>query len=75
MVSLNETGRKKFQQNLAIFVGDQVENLSKVDHLMDTELIRKTSKMYNLTTKNDMLIKLTTIMDLRFYKAFNLLKN
>ena len=40
---------------------------------MDAESVRKTLKIYNLTTKNAILTKLTAIMYL--YEAFHLSKN
>ena len=40
---------------------------------MDAELVGKTLKIYNLTVKNTILIKLTTIMYL--YETFHVPKN
>ena len=42
-------------------------------HFMDAELLRKTLKIFNLTTTNAILMKLSTIMHLN--KIFKLAKS
>ena len=63
----------KFWQNLAIFGGVRAKNLPKKGHFIDAESVRKTLKIYYLTSKNAILIKLTTIMYL--YETFHLPKH
>ena len=41
--------------------GIRAQNLPKKGHFMDAESVQKTLKIYNLTIKNAMLIKLTTL--------------
>ena len=60
----------KFQQTRAIFGGEKAQKPPKRDHFMDAAEPRKHLKIYNLTTANATLMKLTTIMYL--YKKFNL---
>ena len=45
--------------------GSKGQKPPKKGHFMDTELVRKTLKTFNLTTTNAILMKLTTIMYLR----------
>ena len=60
----------KFQQTRAIFGGERSQEPPKRDHFMDAASVRKHLKIYNLTTTNATLMKLTTVMHLR--KMFNL---
>ena len=60
----------KFQQTRAIFGGEKAQKPPKRGHFMDAASPRKHLKIYNLTTANATLMKLTTIMYL--YKMFNL---
>ena len=63
----------KFQQTGGIFVGERAQKSPKRGHFMDAALPRKHLKIYNLTTTNATLMKLTTIMYL--HKTFNLAKD
>ena len=58
----------KFQQTRAIFGREKAKGTPKRDHFMDAP--RKHLKIYNLTTANATLMKLSTIMYL--HKMFNL---
>ena len=60
----------KFQQTRIIFGGERAQKPLKRGHFMDAALPQKRMKMYNLTTTNATLMKLTTIMYL--HKTFNL---
>ena len=60
----------KFQQTRVIFGGERVQKPPERGHFMDAAFPRKHLKIYNLTTTNDTLMKLTTIMYL--HKKFNL---
>ena len=61
----------KFQQTQAIFGGEKAQKPPpKKGHFMDAASPRKHLKIYNLTTANATLMKLTTIMYL--HKMFNL---
>ena len=60
----------KFQQTRVIFAGERAQKPPKRGHFMDAASPRKHLKIYNLTTTNATLMKLTTIMYL--YKTFNL---
>ena len=60
----------KFQQTRAIFGRERAQKPLKRGHFMDAVLPRKHLKIYNLTTANATLMKLTTIM--YFDKMFNL---
>ena len=60
----------KFQQTRVIFAGERAQKPPKRGHFMDAALPRKHLKIYNLTTTNAALMKLTTIMYL--HKMFNL---
>ena len=60
----------KFQQTRFIFEGERDQKLPKRGHFMAAALPRKHLKIYNLTTTNATLMKLTTIMYL--HKTFNL---
>ena len=52
----------KFQQTGVIFAGERAQKPPKRGHFMDAALPRKHLKIYNLTTTNATLMKLTTIM-------------
>ena len=60
----------KFQQTRAIFAWERAQKPLKRGHFMDALLPRKHLKIYNLTTTNVALTKLTTIIYL--HKTFNL---
>ena len=60
----------KFQQTQVIFAGEMAQKLAKRGHFMDAASPRKHLKIYNLTTTNGALMKLTIIMNL--HKTFNL---
>ena len=60
----------KFQQTRATFGGEKAQKPPKRGHFMDAASPRKHLKIYNLTTANATLMKLTTIMYL--HKMFNL---
>ena len=60
----------KFQQTGVIFAGERAQKPTKKSHFMDAALPRKHLKIYNLTTTNAALMKLTTTMYL--HKTFNL---
>ena len=52
-----------FWQNQALFEGEKAPNATtKIGHFMDVESVQKPLKIYNLTTINAILMKLTTIM-------------
>ena len=59
-------------KTLAIFGGVRVQNLPKKGYFMDAWIGTKNFKIYNLTTKNAILTKLTTIIYL--YETFHLQK-
>ena len=59
-----------FQQTWVLFIGKTTKKLPKRDNFMDTASIQKHLEIYNLTTKNATLMKLTTIMYLHY--TFNL---
>ena len=63
----------KFQQARAIFGGERAQKPPKRGHFMDAALPRKHLKIYNLTTTNATVMKLTTIVCL--HKTFNLAKD
>ena len=63
----------KFQQTRAIFGGERAQKPPKWGHFMDAASPQQHFKIYNLTTTNAILMKLTTIMYLR--KKFNLAKD
>ena len=58
----------KFQQTRAIFGGEKAKKPPKRGHFMDAALPQNHLKIYNLTTANATLMKLTTI----FYLNKNL---
>ena len=60
----------KFQQTQVIFAGERAQKTPKRGHFMDVALPRKHLKIYNWTTTNAALMKLTTVMYL--HKTFNL---
>ena len=60
----------KFQQTRAIFGGEKAQKPPKRGHFTDAVSPRKHLKIYNLTTPNATLMKLTTILYL--HKMFNL---
>ena len=60
----------KFQQTRAIFGGEKAQKPPKRGHFMDAASPQKHLKIYNLTTTNATLMKITIIMCL--YKMFNL---
>ena len=60
----------KFQQTRAIFGGERAQKPPKRGHFMNAASPQKHLKIYNLTTANATLKKLTTIM--YFHKMFNL---
>ena len=60
----------KFQQIRALFGGETAQKPPKRGHFMDAASPRKHLKIYNLTTTNAALMKVTTIMYL--HKTFNL---
>ena len=60
----------KFQQTRAIFMGEKAQKPPKRGHFMDAASPQKHLKIYNLTTTNATLMKITIIMCL--YKMFNL---
>ena len=60
----------KFQQTRAIFGGEKAQKPPKRGHFMDAASSRKHLKIYNLTTANAALMKLTTTM--YCHKMFNL---
>ena len=60
----------KFQQTRVIFAGERAQKPPKRGHFMDAASPQKHLKIYNLTTTNATLMKLTTIMYL--HKMFNL---
>ena len=45
-----------------IFGGVRAQNPPKKNHFMDAKSLRKTLKLFNLTTTNSVLMKLTTII-------------
>ena len=45
-----------------IFGGVRAQNTPKKNHFMDAKSLRKTLKLFNLTTTNSVLMKLTTII-------------
>ena len=53
---------QKFQWNQALFGGERAPKLPKMGHCMDAELVRKHFRIYNLTTTNAIILKLTTII-------------
>ena len=58
---------------MGLFFGEQgLKSPHKKDHFMDAELVRKTLKIFNLTTTYAILMKLTIVM--YFYKIFVLAK-
>ena len=59
----------EFRQHWTIFVGVRAQKPSRKGHIMDTESLRKTLKIFNLTSTNAILMKLTTIM--YFHKSVN----
>ena len=63
----------KFQQTRAIIEGERVQKPPKRGRFMDAASSRKHLKIYNLTTTNAALMKLTTIM--YRHKTFNLAKD
>ena len=63
----------KFQQTRAIFGRERAQKAPKRGRFMVAASPRKHLKIYNLTTTNATLMKLTTIMYL--HKAFNLAKD
>ena len=60
----------EIQQTQVIFAVERAQKPPKRDHFMDTALPRKHLKIYNLTTTNATLMKLTIIMYL--HMIFNL---
>ena len=48
--------------NIGIFEEVRIQKPSKNGNFMDAESVRKTLKTFNLTSKNAILMKLTTIM-------------
>ena len=60
----------KFQQTGDKFAGERAQKPPKKDYFMDAASPRKHLKIYNLTTTNGALMKLTIIMNL--HKTFNL---
>ena len=63
----------KFHQNRAIFGGVRTQKAPKKGHSTDAESVWKTLKIYNLTTADAILMKLTRIIYL--YDTFNLVNN
>ena len=63
----------KFHQNWTTFEEVRAQKAPKEGHFMDAESVRKTLKIYNLTTANAIFMKLTTIMYLS--DTFNLEKD
>ena len=70
MVLMRDYLWSKFQQTQTIFGGERAQKPPKSGHFMDAASPQKHLKIYNLTTANAALIKLTTIMYL--HKIFNL---
>ena len=54
--------KQECRQYWTIFGGIMTQKPSREGHFMDAESVRKTLKTFNLTTTNDILMKLTTIM-------------
>ena len=54
--------KQECRQYWTIFGGIMTQKPSSEGHFMDAESVRKTLKTFNLTTTNDILMKLTTIM-------------
>ena len=63
----------KFQQTWVIFEGETAQKPPKRGHFMDAALPQKHLKIYNFTTTNATLMKLTRIMYLN--KTFNLVED
>ena len=63
----------KLQQTGTIFGGERAQKLPKRSHFMDAASPQKHLKIYNLTTANATLMKLTTIINL--HKMFNLVED
>ena len=63
----------KFGTNRTLFGGVIVEKPSRSSQKLHFLLLRKHLKAYNLTTRNGIIMKLTTIVYL--YDTFHLVKN
>ena len=63
----------KCWRNWTIFGGARTQNPPKRTHFMNAELVSKTLKIFNFTTRNTIVIKLTRIMCL--HAIFSLTKN
>ena len=61
------------QPNLKPNLGARTQKPPKKGHLMDAELVHKSMKIFNLTTRNTIVMKLTTMMYL--HEIFSLTKN
>ena len=71
-ISINTTSAQKLHQNWTIFGGVRIKKHSQNEIDIDADLVRKTSKICNLTTLKAILMKLSLIIYL--YKIFHLAK-